>query len=99
MTEHDFDALLKSYGMTPRMQRDVKAEYTAMYSEWYRAASNFEGDYSMACPARRFARAVSAAGLQVMTYKFSKQPSFPVGLMYGNSASKVPQVQWGAYHG
>merc|ERR1712032_19974 len=99
MTERDFERMLRSRGISHRMLSRVKAEYTATYTEWHWAAAHFDGDYGVACPARRFVRAATAAGAAVTPYKFSKQPSFPVELMYGKSAGKVPESHWGAYHG
>jgi len=99
MTEREFDAVLDAYGVSGIVRSQVKAVYTAEYTEWYWAAYHFTADYSVSCPTRRFVQAALAAKMPVFAYKFSRQPSFPVELMYGPTALKVPQHQWGAYHG
>lgn len=100
MTEADFDTLLKSQGVAQHLRPRVKAEYTAQYTQWYWAAQHFTADYSVACPARRFARAASDAGLPVYAYKFSRPPSFSVELLYGAGCTdSAPPWVWGSYHG
>merc|ERR1712217_683225 len=62
-------------------------------------AVSFTTNHGIGCQARSFAHALNEAGLDVYAYKFSRQPSFPVELMYGAGANVIDQRHWGAYHG
>eukprot|EP00927_Polykrikos_kofoidii_P030743 TRINITY_DN26471_c0_g1_i1.p1 TRINITY_DN26471_c0_g1~~TRINITY_DN26471_c0_g1_i1.p1 ORF type:complete len:552 (+),score=63.43 TRINITY_DN26471_c0_g1_i1:98-1753(+) len=99
MTESDFDALLVRKRIPAASRPIVKHYYSAAHSEWYSMALAFSTEHGMSCPMSRFAHAIADAGGKVYAFKFSQQPSFPVELMYGSSAAKLPQQRWGAYHG
>mmetsp|Transcript_32388 Transcript_32388/g.53613 ORF Transcript_32388/g.53613 Transcript_32388/m.53613 type:complete len:513 (+) Transcript_32388:149-1687(+) len=93
----NFEALLASHAVPKGSRARLTAQYAALHSEWYWASVAFKTDYSYACPALRFVRAASSAGIPLWAYHSSLKPSFPVELLYGPSG--IAQQQWGAYHG